>query len=134
MNEKTNLSGWRTARGSIGVLVSLMVVVAAGACGGAPTDSPTGEVNSDEAITNQSEALTSGCSPGSQEYEACMPCGTQTRSCNSNRTWGPWGSCQAQGVCYPGTTEQRSCGPADFFRFRTCTSSCAWGPWSGCLG
>jgi len=54
--------------------------------------------------------------------QACGMCGKQTRTCKADGTWGPWGACQGQGTCIPGTTKQCAGGGPTV----TCSPYCLW--------
>ena len=78
--------------------------------------------------------LSTACTPGETGLEDCGQCGTRTRTCAENCTWGGFGACVGQGVCSPGDTENESqtvscgqCGEQQQQRTRTCTGSCTWG-------
>jgi hypothetical protein len=71
------------------------------------------------------------CTVGATDEQSCGDCGTKTRTCRSDCTWGSWSSCTGEGACSPGTTDSEGCGNCGT-RTRTCTSGCAWGTWSEC--
>ena len=73
------------------------------------------------------------CTAGQKQSQACGNCGSRTRTCGSNCTWGGWGACGSQGTCAPGATDTGACGSCGS-RTRTCTSACAWGSWGSCGG
>jgi hypothetical protein len=73
-----------------------------------------------------------GCAPGQTEDRTCGDCGTETRSCQTGGTWGPFGACTGEGDCTPGDVEGRACdGGAEQ---RTCEPTCAWGVYGPCEG
>ncbi|MFC1768693.1 NBR1-Ig-like domain-containing protein [Nanoarchaeota archaeon] len=79
------------------------------------------------------------CTPGDEDQEPCGNCGIRIRECLSNGHWGSWGSCGNEGVCSPGSNEDRSCGTnigecSVGIETRTCTSSCQWGDYEDCTG
>lgn len=67
------------------------------------------------------------------------PGGTQERTCNSNGTWGPFSTCQGEGVCFgegvcaPGEVQSQPCGLCGQ-ETRLCNATCQWDNWSGCGG
>lgn len=71
------------------------------------------------------------CTPADSESEACVPCGTQTRTCDGAGTWGAWSACSSTGECTPGATENEPCGECGLWE-RTCQSTCKWGDWGVC--
>ncbi len=83
------------------------------------------------------------CSLGEgQSGGACGNCGTLSRACMADCTWGPW-DCTGEGSCVAGTMETSmqacgTCGTGTQSRTRTCSAtSCewdAWGAWGTCMG
>lgn len=73
------------------------------------------------------------CSPGQVQSKGCGNCGSQSRTCKSNCTWGGWSGCQGQGACAPGASQSDGCGNCGT-RTRSCQSNCAWSGWSSCQG
>lgn len=71
------------------------------------------------------------CAPGEEDTEECGLCGTRRRTCNSDYTWGDWGSCEGTGECEPGRIQNEGCERCGQ-RTRTCGDDCRWGGWSGC--
>jgi hypothetical protein len=78
-------------------------------------------------------ACTGACAPDSVESRACGNCGTQTRTCDDDCTWGDWGACTGAGPCAPGTNETEACGNCGT-RQRSCGGDCEWDDWSACAG
>lgn len=74
----------------------------------------------------QGEGQCGVCSDGDFEERPCGNCGSQSRRCNSDGTWGNWAACGGEGRCAPGT--QRDCGNCGR---ETCSNQCQWG---GCQG
>lgn len=63
------------------------------------------------------------CNPGAVETNNCGDCGTDSRTCAADCTWGGWTGCQNEGVCSEGATQGcGSCGGT-----QTCESNCQWG-------
>ncbi len=77
------------------------------------------------------------CPSGQTQTEPCGSggCGTRTRTCTSNCTWGEWTGCalNSGAECWFGQAEERSCPYCGTDR-RVCGSDCRWGPWGGCYG
>ncbi|MCA9521302.1 MAG: hypothetical protein KC609_10030 [Myxococcales bacterium] len=71
------------------------------------------------------------CVPGQSETRtsACSKCGFQTRICGSDCKWGAWSSCQNEGECVAGTTEQQTLPHLCEKQSRSCTSQCRWNNW-----
>jgi len=78
---------------------------------------PDGECAAVEREFTVAQSLCQG--PSSQ---SCGMCGTQTRKCKADGTWEPWGSCQGEGVCSPGTTKQCPGGGPVV----SCSAYCLW--------
>jgi hypothetical protein len=78
-------------------------------------------------------ACTGECAPDSVEPRACGNCGTQSRTCDDDCTWGDWGACSDTGPCAPGTNETEACGNCGM-RQRSCGGDCEWDDWSACAG
>ncbi|MFH1437673.1 MAG: hypothetical protein ABIJ56_18345 [Pseudomonadota bacterium] len=72
------------------------------------------------------------CTAGETETRGCDPCGTQTRTCRSDCTWGAWSACPPP-ACAPGEAQAGDCGDCGT-RSRRCGSDCQWGSWSACDG
>jgi hypothetical protein len=73
------------------------------------------------------------CREGETQDGACGNCGTRTRTCRSDCTWGAWSACRGEGPCSPGATQDRDCCDCGSER-RTCRGDCAWGDWGACRG
>lgn len=73
------------------------------------------------------------CEPGATQTRDCGRCGSQSRSCGGDCTWGGWGSCGGEGECSAGETESEACCDCGS-RSRTCSGGCGWGDWSACAG
>ena len=67
-----------------------------------------------------------GCQPGdTQTGGICGDCGTLTSTCTGDGIWGAE-SCEGEGPCPQGTTQQSNCDPCSQ---KTCQNDCNW---SGC--
>lgn len=53
--------------------------------------------------------------------EPCGKCGTRTRTCRDNHTWGDLSACTGEGECTPGAVE--NCGKYRHY----CSDACHWG-------
>jgi hypothetical protein len=84
-------------------------------------------------LTAPGPCVSTVCTSGQTQKEACGNCGARSRTCTSSGQWGSWSTCSGQGVCAAGTKQSGSCGNCGT-RTRTCSSSCAWGSWSACSG
>lgn len=73
------------------------------------------------------------CVPPAEETQACGRCGTQTRNCSDDLTWGDWSACTGEGVCEPGATQNEDCENCGS-RSRTCGADCSWGAYGTCTG
>ncbi|MFO0557760.1 MAG: hypothetical protein U0269_07045 [Polyangiales bacterium] len=73
------------------------------------------------------------CVPGTMGSERCGNCGTRTRLCNADCSWGAWGACGGAGACAAGATESRACGFCGT-QTRRCAADCSWELWSACTG
>lgn len=73
------------------------------------------------------------CDAGTTQSRDCGRCGSQTRRCGADCTWGGWGDCGGQGECDVGDTQSEPCCDCGT-RARTCSGSCSWGDWGGCSG
>ena len=71
------------------------------------------------------------CSPGQSQGQPCGKCGTQSRSCKSDGTWGGWSGCNGQGTCSPGEWQEQGCGQCGH-QGRSCGGNCQWGGWGSC--
>jgi hypothetical protein len=65
------------------------------------------------------------CTPNTMQTTACGNCGTQTRTCDNNGVWGPFGNCMNQGTCAPTTTRTVACGNCGT-ETDTCSNACQW--------
>ncbi len=79
------------------------------------------------------DTLAADCVVGATEDATCGRCGTQTRTCDNNGRWGPFGACTDEGVCAPGEQMSEGCGSCGT-RLITCTEACAWGAPAACAG
>lgn len=76
------------------------------------------------------DALPCACLPGEEQAAPCERCGTGTRTCQADGTWGPLQNCTGQGVCDPGDAPQQiACGQLPGCAFtgyltRTCNAAC----------
>ncbi|MBI5532974.1 MAG: hypothetical protein HY898_09680 [Deltaproteobacteria bacterium] len=71
-------------------------------------------------------SCTGECTAGWPDEQACGNCGKQTRTCDSQCKWGPWGACSGEGICASGTAETAgACGNCGT-NTRTC-EGCQWG-------
>ena len=59
------------------------------------------------------------------QTQGCGNCGTKTCS------GGQWSTCQNEGTCIAGQTEQQTCNTTGI-QTRTCQSTCGWGNWGAC--
>jgi DNA-binding beta-propeller fold protein YncE len=78
------------------------------------------------------------CVDGAVDVQACGNCGTMQRQCVAG-AWQPFGPCNGQGECSPGTTQSVSCGASvgackPGTESRTCWPDCSWSGWSACGG
>jgi hypothetical protein len=72
------------------------------------------------------------CEPGQTQTLPCGACGTTTEVCGADCNWIGDAACEGEGVCSPGTTEQRDCLCNADVETRTCRNDCTWERWSGC--
>jgi hypothetical protein len=73
------------------------------------------------------------CEVGETRTEACGRCGSATRACGADGTWGTTGPCEAEGECRPPATDTRPCGACGH-QSRTCTAGCSWNAFGDCEG
>ena len=99
-------------------------------CGGVCGECPPGQTCKDYACATDGPT---DCLPGEVDQVSCGACGTQERTCNSNGTWGPFSTCQGEGVCFPAETDTQSCGACGT-QTRTCKVGCTWDNWGPCVG
>jgi hypothetical protein len=72
------------------------------------------------------------CEAGAEETAACGNCGSNTRTCQSDCTWGALGACTGEGVCKPGAIDTNCMsGPStdrklDPCLVKECSDSCQW--------
>ena len=71
------------------------------------------------------DTLAADCVAGSIEDTACGNCGTQSRTCDSNGRWGPFGTCGSEGECAPGSEVTDSCGMCGQ-RQTVCNDACTF--------
>jgi len=71
---------------------------------------------------------------GNVDWRACRLCGSQTRICSGDCTWGEWSECSQEGECDPSSpAEERGCTGACGVEARTCdAATCTWSDWSAC--
>ena len=66
------------------------------------------------------------CKVGDFQDQSCGNCGTQSRNCTGNCTWGNWGQCQGQGQCSPNQSKiEGTCGNCGQQKW-VCSSGCFW--------
>ncbi|MGZ3419031.1 MAG: Kelch repeat-containing protein [Polyangiales bacterium] len=86
-------------------------------------DTAAGDTETDTTDTAKS------CADGATDSEPCGNCGTRTRACMPDGTYGAWGACTGEGPCAPDATEtvtSPACPGAFEERSRTCTKTCTW--------
>lgn len=79
------------------------------------------------------------CEAPQLENEPCGDrCGTHTRTCQEDGTWGPYNACTGEGDCIPFSREtERGCLPQGGggevgTQERHCLIDCTWSEWSTC--
>lgn len=72
------------------------------------------------------------CQPGATQMEECGFCGSRARNCLETAEWGPWGTCEGEGLCQAGAEESSKCGTLCGEQVRGCTDECTWSDWSQC--
>ena len=79
------------------------------------------------------------CTPGEDREEDCAMCGTGTRVCEGDGTWGELGACTGGGECEPDDISLLDCdglvcGETTLYGVRalTCSAACSWSP-GACL-
>jgi hypothetical protein len=73
------------------------------------------------------------CEPDEEDARSCGTCQAEIRVCQSDCSWGDYGSCSGAGQCEPQQRDQESCGDCGV-RSRICGNDCIWGDWSACAG
>ncbi|MBI4509482.1 MAG: hypothetical protein HY698_07580 [Deltaproteobacteria bacterium] len=68
---------------------------------------------------------TAECTPNQVDQAPCGNCGTKTRTCSAQWTWGPYGNCLSQGECAPNSERTLACGNCGQ-ETQTCSVSCKW--------
>jgi len=96
-----------------------------------------GDADADSDADADADADADGCTPGVLQNEPCGMCGTRTRTCQADRTWGAYNDCSQEGECLPGSTEWRDCTPQGGYgatgrEFHECRDDCTWGEWGSC--
>jgi len=62
------------------------------------------------------------CTPGDPEMRACGRCGTESRTCDGDGSWGAWNACAGEGECTPGESDGLG----------RCSATCTWEPFVSC--
>ena len=71
------------------------------------------------------------CEPGQTDTRACSDCGTKTRTCGSDGTWGTWSECPTDCGCTPGETKSQTCNVCGT-QTSTCGDDRTWGEYGEC--
>ncbi len=79
------------------------------------------------------DSCAGACTPGATSSASCGMCGTSSRTCLPDCTWGSYGACGLEGVCTSGARSSRACGCSGT-QSRTCRTDCTWGSYGTCTG
>lgn len=103
-----------------------------GTSGTAGASAGFGGVGGSQGGTSAGGAGGGSCAPGDVvDVGPCAQCGTFRSVCQSDGSLSV-ATCQDQGECMAGATEEESCGSCGGMRSRACGDECAWEPWGDC--